>query len=87
MLTDDHSLQELKEKLFYLSNAFERLRETHGDYVEQILDENAICEGQRYLEDKDRKVLVLRQQFFDWIAKTWRKLLAESLQVDSAMNS
>ena len=62
MLTDDHSLQELKEKLFYLSNAFERLRETH---VEQILDENAICEGQRYLEDKDRKVLVLRQQFFD----------------------
>ena len=65
MLTDDHSLQEVKEKLFYLSNGFERLRETHRDYVEEILDENAICEGQRYLEDKEGKVLVLCQQFFD----------------------
>ena len=65
MLTADHSLQEVKEKLLYLYDAFERLIETHRDYVGEIMDENAICEGQRYLEDKERKVLVFRQQILD----------------------
>ena len=65
MLTADHSLQEVKEKLLSLYDAFERLIETHRDYVGEIMDENAICEGQRYLEDKERKVLVFRQQIFD----------------------
>ena len=47
LLTDDHNLQEVKEKLPYLDNAFERFKEAHRDYVEEILDENAIIEGQR----------------------------------------
>ena len=58
LLTDDHNLQEVKEKLPYLDNAFERFKEAHRDYVEEILDENAIIEGQRYLEDKERTVRV-----------------------------
>ena len=47
LLTDDHNLQEVKEKLPYLDNAFERFKEAHRDYVEEILDENTIIEGQR----------------------------------------
>ena len=61
---------------FFPRKTFERLIETHRDYVGGIIDENAICRGRRYLEDKERKVLVFREQIFDWIAKTERKLLA-----------
>lgn len=67
LLTDDHNLQEVKEKLPYLDNAFERFKEAHRDYVGEILDENAIIEGQRFLEDKERKVRVFRQEILDWI--------------------
>ena len=41
-----------------MDNAFERFVEAHRDYVGEILDENAINEGQRYLEDKEKKVRV-----------------------------
>ena len=86
LLTDDHNLQEVKGKLPYLDNAFERFKEAHRDYVEEILDENAIIEEQRYLEDKERKVRVFRQEIVEWIINIEYKLLAESLQVDSAVN-
>ena len=86
LLTDDHNLQEVKEKLPYLDNAFERFKKAHCDYVREILDENAIIEGQRYLEDKERKVRLFHQQIVDWIINIGHKLLAESLQVDSAVN-
>ena len=86
LLTDDHNLQEVKEKLPYLDNAFERFKEAHRDYVGEILDENAIIEGQRYLEDKERKVRVFHQEIVNWIINIEHKLLAESLQVDSAVN-
>ena len=82
----NNQAQEVKEKLPYLDNAFERFKEAHRDYVGKILDENAIIEGQRYLEDKERKVRVFRQQIVDWIINIEHKLLAESLQVDSAVN-
>ena len=65
LLTDDHNLQEVKGKLPYLDNAFERFKEAHRDYVEEILDENAIIEEQRYLEDKERKVRVFRQEIIE----------------------
>ena len=84
MLTDDHNLQEVKEKLPYLDNAFERFKKAHRNYVGEILDENAIIEGQRYLEDKERKVRVFRQQIVDWIINIEHKLLAESLQVGTS---
>ena len=74
------------EKLPYLDNAFERFKKAHCDYVGEILDENAIIEGQRYLEDKERKVRLFHQQIVDWIINIGHKLLAESLQVDSAVN-
>ena len=45
----------MKEKLLYLDNAFEKFVDAHRDYVGEILDENAINEGQRYLEDKEKK--------------------------------
>ena len=86
LLTDDHNLQEIKEKLPYLDNAFERFKKAHRNYVREILDENAIIEGQHHLEDKERKVRVFRQQIVDWIINIEHKLLAESLQVDSAVN-
>jgi len=86
LLTDYRNLQEVKEKLLYLDNAFEKFVDAHRDYVGEILDENAINEGQRYLEDKERKVGVFRQQVVDWIIGTEHKRLAESLQVDSVMN-
>ena len=35
LLTGDHNLQEVKEKLPYLDNAFERFKEAHRDYVEE----------------------------------------------------
>ena len=50
--TDDHNLQEVKEKLPYLDNAFERFIEAHRDYVGEILDENAINEGNAILKTK-----------------------------------
>ena len=85
MLTDDHNLQKVKEKLPYLDNAFERFKEAHHDYVGEIVDENALIEGQRYLEDKERKVHVFRQEIVNWIIYIEHKL-AELLQVDSAVN-
>ena len=45
LLTDDHNLQEVKEKLPYLDNTFERFIEADRDYVGEIMDENAINEG------------------------------------------
>ena len=86
LLTDDHNLQEVKGKLPYLDNAFERFKEAHRDYVEEILDENAIIEEQRYLEDKEGKVRVFRQEIIEWIINIEYKLLAESLRVGSAVN-
>lgn len=50
--------KEVKETFPYLDNAFERFKEAHCDYVGEILDENTITEGQRYLEDKEKKVCV-----------------------------
>ena len=82
----NNQAQEVKEKLPYLDNAFERFKEAHRDYVGKILDENDIIEGQRYLEDKERKVRVFRKQIVDWIINIEHKLLAELLQVDSAVN-
>ena len=41
LLTDDHNLQRVKEKLPYLDNTFERFIEADRDYVGEILDENA----------------------------------------------
>ena len=52
LLTDDHNLQEVKEKLPYLDNVFERFIEAHRDYVGEILDENAINEGKAILKIK-----------------------------------
>ena len=68
-----------------MDSAFERFREAHRDYVSEIPDENAIAEGQPYLENKERKFCVFRQQIIDWITETEHKLIAESLQVDSAV--
>ena len=69
-----------------MDNPFERFKEAHHDYVGEILDENAINEVQRYLEDKERKVRVFRQQIVDWIINTEHKLLAGLLQVHSTVN-
>ena len=52
LLTDDLNLQEVKEKLPYLDNAFERFIEAHRDYAGEILDENAINEGNAILKTK-----------------------------------
>ena len=70
LLTDDHNLQEVKEKLLYLENAFEIFIEAYRDYVGEIRDENVINARQRYLEDKERKVRVFRQQIVDWMTNT-----------------
>ena len=74
MLTDDHNLQEVREKLFLFGQRFERFIDVHRDHVGEILEENAINEGQGYLEDKERKVRVFRQQIVDWITNTEHKL-------------
>ena len=55
LLTDDHNLQEVKEKLPYLNNAFERFIEAHRDYVGEILDENAINEGNAISKTKKER--------------------------------
>lgn len=74
------------EKLPYLENAFERFKEAYRNYVGEILDENTINEAQCYLEGKRRKVHVFRQPIIDWRINIKHKLLAESLQVDLAVN-
>ena len=76
----------MKKKLLYLHNAFEKFVDAHRDYVGEIMDENAINEGQRYLENKERKVGVSCQQVVIWIFSTKHKRLAESLQVDLVVN-
>ena len=76
----------MREKLFLFGQRFERFIDVHRDYVGEILEENAINEGQGYLEDKERKVRVFRQQIVDWITNTEHKLWSESLQVYLAVN-
>ena len=63
LLTDDHNLQEVKEKLPYLDNAFERFIEAHRDYVGEILDENAINEGNAILKTKRERFVCSVSRF------------------------
>ena len=63
-----------------MDNAFERFKEAHRDYVGEILDENAIIEGQLYLEDKERKVRIYRQRIADLIDNIEHELLLNTVQ-------
>ena len=44
LISYDRNLQEVKEKLSHVDNAFQRLREAHHDYSSQIMEEDGIAE-------------------------------------------
>ena len=44
LISYDRNLQEVKEKLSHVDNAFQRLREAHHDYSSHIMEEDGIAE-------------------------------------------
>ena len=44
LVSYDRNLQEVKEKLSHVDNAFQRLREARHDYSSQIMEEDGIAE-------------------------------------------
>ena len=85
LIVDDRNLQEVKEQLIHVDNAFQRLREAHHDYSSKIIDEGGIAEYQLYLESEERKFGLFRLQIADWIAGNEEKFPAEPLQIDSVV--
>ena len=85
LISDDRNLQEVKEKLINVDNAFQRLQEAHYDYSSESMDEDGIPKYQLYLGSEERKFGLFLQQIVDWITVTEEKLLADSLQLDSVV--
>ena len=85
LISDDRNLQEVKEKLIHVDNAFTRLQEAHHDYSSESMDEDGIPKYQLYLGSEERKFGLFLQQIVDWITVTEEKLLADSLQLDSVV--
>ena len=85
LISDDRNLQEVKEKLINVDNAFQRLQEAHHDYSSESMDEDGIPKYQLYHGSEERKFGLFLQQIVDWITVTEEKLLADSLQLDSVV--
>ena len=48
LLLDDRNLQDVKEKLVHLSDAYAKFRDAHRDYSSLVHDEAGIAECQEY---------------------------------------
>ena len=62
LISDDRNLQEVKEKLIHVDNAFTRLQEAHHDYSSESMDEDGILKYQLYLGSEERKFGLFLQQ-------------------------
>ena len=62
LISDDRNLQEVKEKLIHVDNAFTRLQEAHHDYSSESMDEDGILKYQLYLGSEERKFGLFFQQ-------------------------
>ena len=81
LLPDERNLQEVKEKLVHVEDAFERLRQAYQEYASKIQDADGIAKCQRYLCEEEKKFNSFRRQIVNWMTETENKLVAVSLQV------